>query len=387
MTSLMDVLGTDAGMINSYILDGWLRKSAHRYEPLAILNYTEKATFAKHWDQVTLNCRGLIYNTETLEVVARPFPKFFNHNEENAAKFDLSDKVVVTDKKDGSMGILYRRPSDGEYAIATRGSFHSRQAERATEMLGEQYEQTRWYQQLRLISDLPWTFIFEIIYPENRIVLDYDGLTDLVMLGAVGNKTGTALSANQARVMMAWPGPQTECLGIMTYAEALNLPPRANAEGIVLLGYDNSRMVKLKQEDYIILHRLITGLNTRTVWQAIVANQTLPQLLEPLPEEFHPWVTEVFTSFVRSVNLKYQKMYDRYVIIRDELDMPHAGPATTEDKKRFALAIKDDPDKWAYFLFAVSGDVQIFKQLWKLARPEAGQGLSHTPHEENDETG
>ena len=30
-----------------------------------------------------------------------------------------------------------------------------------------------------------WTYLYEIVYPENRIVLNYRGLHDLILLGAV----------------------------------------------------------------------------------------------------------------------------------------------------------------------------------------------------------
>ena len=46
--------------------------------------------------------------------------------------------VEVTDKMDGSLGILYRRP-DGVCAIATRGSFASDQALEANKIWSESY--------------------------------------------------------------------------------------------------------------------------------------------------------------------------------------------------------------------------------------------------------
>ena len=46
-----------------------------------IFNYSQSCQFGKEWDDVTRQCRGLILNVKTGEILARPFPKFFNHGE------------------------------------------------------------------------------------------------------------------------------------------------------------------------------------------------------------------------------------------------------------------------------------------------------------------
>ena len=58
-----------------------VRVNDHPTEPLRLFNYTELAQFQKAWNPVTRACRGLIINRLTGEIVARPFPKFFNHGE------------------------------------------------------------------------------------------------------------------------------------------------------------------------------------------------------------------------------------------------------------------------------------------------------------------
>ena len=73
---------------------------------------------------MTLACRGLIVDERDGGVVARPYRKFFNHDQPDAPPLDVTAPVTVTDKLDGSLGILYREPS-GAVAVATRGSFAS----------------------------------------------------------------------------------------------------------------------------------------------------------------------------------------------------------------------------------------------------------------------
>lgn len=154
MTTLNDLF--DAKALRHEIEDGYIREVYHPTEPLAILNYTDKAQYDRHWNEVTRVCRGLIYNTETHEVVARPFEKFFNWNEPEAA-IGLDEPVVALEKMDGSLGILYPKPSGG-YAIATRGSFTSEQALRGTLIWEAKYAS-------RFVPEAGYTALFEIINP------------------------------------------------------------------------------------------------------------------------------------------------------------------------------------------------------------------------------
>jgi hypothetical protein len=98
----------DEAELASAITDGFVRRQVHPSMPLAILNYTERATYERAWTGVTRQCRGLIYDTRTGAVAARPFAKFFNYSEEPDIVLALDEPVTITDKLDGSMGALYR---------------------------------------------------------------------------------------------------------------------------------------------------------------------------------------------------------------------------------------------------------------------------------------
>jgi RNA ligase len=145
------------------------------------------------WNAVTLTCRGLIAD-ERGDILARPLPKFFNHDQPEAPVIALDEPVVVTDKADGSQGIIYPTP-DGP-AVATRGSFASDQALHATGLLRSRYG--GWNPPAFL------TVLVEIVYPANRIVLDYAGLDDLLLLGAVDVETCRTFGPSS---VPDWPGP------------------------------------------------------------------------------------------------------------------------------------------------------------------------------------
>ena len=176
--------------------------------------------------------------------------KFFNYGQEQAPKFQPVEYVHVADKMDGSLGIIYPTPL-GEWAVATRGSFTSDQAIHATTLLNSGIDPILDY--LRTTYRIGFVPVVEIIYPENRIVLNYGNLDSLPLLGFVDLSTGVFDPAIDGKDRDGeWPWGVAESKGEMTYAEALALPPRENAEGLVLYRSWDGAMVKVKQEDYVI---------------------------------------------------------------------------------------------------------------------------------------
>lgn len=276
----------DPAEVEAMLEGRFLTRRAHPQLPLSILNYTERAQFERVWNPVTRTCRGLVVDAAGV-VRARPWGKFFNYGEGLAggAPLDLGAPVEVTDKLDGSLGVLY--PVPGGHAVATRGSFTSAQALWATALFQDRYAG-------RFTPDPALTYLFEIIYPGNRIVVDYGGLEDLVLLGAVETATGRAVGPSQ---VPGWRWRAAQVTGHGTLAQALAAPPRPNAEGLVVRFLGSGAMVKLKQDDYVALHRLVTGLNERVVWEHLAHGRELSELVGQVPDEFHGWVREVAAAF------------------------------------------------------------------------------------------
>lgn len=283
---------------------GFVRIQEHPEDPeLWIANYTQHAAFEGRWNAVTLSCRGLIFNAFG-DIIARPLPKFFNYGQVGCPEIDLNAPVSVSDKMDGSMGVMYQF-NGPDWRIATRGSFSSEQAVHATEIL------KRKYADFKPVSG--FTYVFEIIYPENRIVCDYGSQDDLVFLAVVDTEYGYSYGPEVAEEFF-WHGPAAEVFQYRTFREALEATPRSGKEGLVvhLLGYNDR--VKLKQEDYIHLHRIITGLNARSVWQAMKDNK-VDDLLDAVPDEFHGFVRGVLRDISDEINIKYQEIWEEYINI------------------------------------------------------------------------
>jgi len=357
------------------IEDGFVRRQVHPSLPLAILNYTERATYERVWTEITRQCRGLIYNTDTREIVARPWRKFHNYGEPSAPALDLTAPASVTDKLDGSLAIFY--PVPGGWAVATRGSFASEQAIHATRLLAERYPE--------FVPPPGMTVLAEIIYPENRIVVDYGDMDDLVLLGAVDIATGEAVDPDWVPM---WPGPIAETMAARTLADALAMLPREGREGVVVRLGDGST-VKLKQADYLALHRVLTGTSARSVWEYLTVDACKGMIAKPLhwgsrlgldparaaeilatgpgwlsrltdgvPDEFHAWLRETIDGLNGRVSQLGRELAAQAATLR---------AAYGGDRKAVAQVIGDHPHSGALWLLLDGKDITTY--LWRDAYP------------------
>jgi RNA ligase len=178
---------------------------------------------------------------------------------------------------DGSLGILYWI-GDKPF-IATRGSFESDQAIYATNILHNRYK----YVIPNL--DKSKTYLFEIIYPENRIVVDYGNVDDLVLLAVIEKETGLDCELEP----LGFPIVKRYD-GIKDINELKKLEQK-NKEGFVVR-FENGFRLKVKFEEYVRLHRILTNVSSRTIWQTLVDGGNLDEILDRVPDEFYDWVKE-----------------------------------------------------------------------------------------------
>lgn len=97
-----------------------IKTTGHPEKPLVILNYDQIGSPKTH--PIVRECRGLVLNAKTHDIVARAFPRFFNWGEvqDEAGDFDFSN-CWAESKEDGSLVLLYW--FDGQWCANTRGSF------------------------------------------------------------------------------------------------------------------------------------------------------------------------------------------------------------------------------------------------------------------------
>ena len=246
---------------------------------LVLFSYSEHAQFEGRWNWFEIVSRGLILNWRTGEIVARPFDKFFNYGE--GGRVSAAEIVSATEKLDGSLGILYRVEEEGiqRVKIATRGAFMSVQALWATEWLNAHVD-------VALIPN-EYTLLFEIIYPDNRIVVNYGERAELVLIGIRNRFTGSELSTPELRMWATTLGLSMPITyEFRTVAEATQALKALDVhhEGWVCVFADGQRF-KFKGDAYLIVHKFISGVSFAHVLDAVEGN-LFDVMIDGIPDEF-----------------------------------------------------------------------------------------------------
>ena len=354
--------------LHKYYEEGWLIKQTHPTLPLTIWNYSQTTQYEGKWDEVTMMCRGLITDNNTGKILVRPFKKFFNY-EEVVGKGVIptkGDYVYIQEKMDGSLGILFCY--EGEWVMATRGSFTSDQAIKGLEIVKSKYT---------LDSFSPeFAYLVEILYKENRIVVDYGDEDRVVFLSVVLNEVfprwhpidDSELHWTTAQMILKRNGvTETDIVKTeqhFSFSDSLYKQLKAqnetNKEGFVLRFFPGNFRMKIKFEDYVRLHKVMTNLSTTAIWEVLSSGGTMDTLLADVPDEFYTTIKEYEMSLV-----------SKFIQIRDDVISECARIAvriSDDDRKVFAELAK----KYQYpgLLFALYDKKSIESIIWKLIKPE-----------------
>lgn len=324
--------------INQLVEEGYISKRPHPTEEIYIYNYTAKAQYERVWTPETLQCRGLILNAAG-DAIARPLPKFFNLEEHQGSI--PSESFEVYEKLDGSLGILYWISS--QPYIASRGSFISDQALKANEMLNSIYANA--IPKL----DPALTYLFEIIYPSNRIVVDYGSLESMVLLAVIETATGREIQLDRFSDLGFPLAKRYDGLKDLAEIKKLNVD---NQEGFVIR-FDGGTRLKFKFADYVRLHRVLTQITAKVIWEMLKEQQPFEDILERVPDEFYDWVKATRASLIN----QYQEIENQA-----KADFKVLG-----DRKETAMYFLTRP--YNKILFAMLDGKDYSEYLWRVIKP------------------
>lgn len=280
-----------------------------------------------------------------MNVVAIPFCKFFNI-EEHKTKDIPQLPFEVFEKMDGSLGILYWL-NDKPF-IATRSSFDSEQALKATEILYRLYSHT--FNSL----DKNSTYLFEIIYPQNKIVVDYGDIEDIYLLSRICNRTGKDLVISDNigfPIVKRYDG--------INSLELLKEMNTYNKEGFVVR-FSNGFRVKVKFADYVRLHKLTTNVTNVTIWEYLSEEKDFNELMEKVPDEYYDWVKKVQSGLINEFNcilIECKSVFRNF-----------------ESRKEAAMYFKTQ--KYPTILFKMLDNRRVNKEIWNLIRPKQLKPIS-----------
>jgi RNA ligase len=341
------------------------RVTASSSGDLTIFKYTQDTHIKDLWNDVNRKARGIIFRTDGT-IVARPFEKFFNLNERPETTphyIDWNQGVEIYEKVDGSCGAGYRQ--DGKWKLATPGSMESEQAIEGTRILNEviytpgsdDLDPLYWKSNRYNLSYLPvdCTPVFEIIYPENRVVVDYKGARELVLL-AIFEHNGEEWHprrVDQIAELCGFRRPKRYDIDLRG-----DIPFDENSEGYVAR-FENGLRVKVKSPTYLRIHRLLDHLSPKGVVE-LIRGREYRTVLEVLPKD----IAKDFDD----VRAHVQGMHDR--ILTDA----HQNISTMLNtlgmnlpRKQYAEWVAENvANAEAGFVFALLDNKDIEDRIWKL---------------------
>ena len=279
---------------------------------ITALNYNQ--IVSPMGEKISQECRALILELDTWNVVFKSFYKFFNLGEGHAPEIDWNNCRALN-KLDGSLvGVWFYK---NEWHVNTKGTTS------AEGPLGD-LDLTFKDLILRTITNLYGSFekftsnlnpdifyTFELITKDNLIFCRYNE-EQLTLIGAFAKDTlqeldifGEDFSSYPYPIVESYPLNKLEDI-----LEFVNSRDPLQFEGIVVCD-SNFNRVKIKNPDYVIGHRAKSHLNTTKQRLELVLSDKMDDILSILPPMYQEEILVVkgnFDKLVSAIQFKYEQI-------------------------------------------------------------------------------
>jgi RNA ligase len=276
--------------------------------------------------KIRRECRGMIFDTATGNLISRPYHKFFNvgeREETNLDKIDLTQPHVVLEKLDGSM--IRPIPTPEGFRLGTKAGVTD-VAMNAEYFVADKPEYAKFIKSSFVCGLTP---IFEWCSRKNRIVVDYS--EDNLILTAVRDmRSGNYIPYSQMvetgknydiPVVKAIAGDETDIEKIVDHIRKWD-----DGEGVVIR-FDNGHMVKIKADEYILRHRSKEQINSEKNIIQVILNDSVDDMI--------PLLTSEDAQRLKDFQQKFWCAVDE--VSSDLTKIFKGGDMMYPDKKEFAV--------------------------------------------------
>lgn len=325
-------------------------------------------------------CRGIIFDTATGDIIRRPFHKFFNVNEREETQdhvIDLSREHGILEKLDGSMIAPFIVTTD-EFVEKMGGGYYKKKLIWGTKMgatdvakpVEEFVKNNPQYEQLAMhLLPMKMTPIFEWCSRKQRIVMDYP--EDQLVLTAVRHMNNGAyvsynvlkyLSESLAGIpLVRQYDSQTDMKEFIEHVRDLE-----DLEGFVVRFWDG-HMIKLKCDWYVQIHKAKEKiLQDRNIVELILDDK-LDDVKAHLPAEDRDRLT-YFESQINS------RIIDRAGHLSDAAKREQA----LGDRKFFALNRAQEYNSYSKSIVFTLWDDNSYERSLELVRRTIRNNLGRT---------
>lgn len=340
---LSDFRENEAGYIQRIIDDDNLVK---REGPLGLTI----ANWSKGFYDVTaphqLLAKGIVFN-DKLELVSLPLLKFYN-------LFEIRDKryhqqlltkglrITAAKKYDGTMIQLFKYK--GKYVFTTRGTFKSEYTRAASTIALRKYKRSL----ARLDDDK--TYVFELIHPVSKNVVNYGDEQDLVLLAVYDR----GYNQYYRTIELGFHHPRTtEYNEFQSFEDAVEWAKRNSHdhEGYVLTLESKQQIVhrvKIKSDWYVEKFRMLYSINHKAVaklyWPDEPDWEAFRQLIPEEIEDTYQFYYDEYVDWVKRLKSRVSDIYDKV--------------DTSIEQKEFAMSHKGD-EEFALIMNAYHGKLDI----------------------------
>lgn len=277
-----------------------------------IFNYGEGCDF---FDPVVQEARGIIIDKNDCSVACVSFRKFGNYGEAYTDNIDWSS-AKVQDKIDGSIVRCFYNKYKNKWQWATNGMVNAEKAPISSVLSNnflELIKKADNYQNIPFNTlDKNKTYTFELISPENTIVVKYDKTT----LYHIGTRNNLTLVESNEDIGIIKPKeyPLNSLEACLKAVNELNVnKDDVRFEGYVVVDKEWHRC-KIKSPEYLKLHYFANGYKTFSKSRIIdiINNDDID--LNEVKEHYPVW-EKVFTFYeneIKRVESDCQKEIDFY---------------------------------------------------------------------------
>lgn len=313
------------------------------YDDCVLLNYSQIDSPKE--EMLVRECRGLILSKDYKRILCKSFTRFFNYGEcqKSQEGFSFNDAVVY-EKVDGS---IIRFWHDGvKWNIASRGMAYAEGLTSTAihtfhECVMKCFGEGEWEKFCSYLNP-NFTYVFEFVSPENRVVKSYGSDYHLYFLACFDNRFGT-----EERRQEVIGDTVIELLGefdnirhpkvysLKNYSEIVDFMSSLDAmdEGFVVYDKKSGIRVKIKNPSYLAIasKRVNGGLTENAIIDMVYANETA-EYLTYFHEDFH-LIEPYKDAYERMMNLIHKVWND--VRFMDTSD--------AEGRKMYAGRVKHYP--------------------------------------------
>jgi RNA ligase len=200
---------------------------------------------------------------------------------------------------------------------------------------------------------------------KNRIVVDYGDYEGLILLGAFDTESGVEVPYEELKELEGFELAK-KYDGIKDYSTLKGMV-KDNEEGFIVR-FSNGDRMKIKGEEYLRLHKIMTNVSTTAVWEVLSNGGNFEDLIKDVPDEFYQKIKD----FEKSLKYNFFQISEYCGKYHDGFRYGKFGDKDPEPtRKEYAeFVMKNVKPTLRPIMFSMWDKKDYGSIIWKLIKPE-----------------